>query len=203
MRITRALAILVLATIMAAGTAAVAFAQAPAPLTGPAAAAKATPYKARGEVTFISERGFRVKNLLGETETVVVDAKTRFRLPGRNDITFADLKIGDRVMVLGRTSAKSANEVYTARLVNIEPRRPRVHQAAGTVTASSAASLTIKNLRGQDVTFVINDKTRVVPKNAVIMVGDKVAVVGAQARGENDIVAKVITVRRAPAPKTL
>ena len=71
-------------------------------------------------------------------------------------------------MVLGR---KSADDVFTARLVNIEPRRPRVHEAAGTVTATSATSLTLKNLRGEEVTFVINDKTRIVPKDAVIKKG--------------------------------
>jgi hypothetical protein len=199
MRITRALAILALATIMAVSTAAVTFAQAPAPPAGPAVPAQATPHKARGQVSAISEHGFRVTNLQGEIETVLVTDNTRFRLPGRNNLTIADLKLGDKVMVLGRISA---DKVFTARLVNIEPRRPRVHQAAGTVTASSAISLTIKNLRGQDVTFIINDKTRTVPKDAMINVGDKVAVVGAQAWGEQDIVAKVITVRKAPAPKT-
>jgi hypothetical protein len=181
MRITRALAILAVASIMTASTAAVTFAQAPAPPANPA-------------------RGFRVRNLFGEIEAVMIVDNTRFRLPGRDDITFADLKAGDRVVVLG---SKSAGGVFTARLVNIEPRHPRLHQAAGTVTASSAASLTLKNLRGQEVTFVINNKTRIVPREVVIRKGDKVAVVGVQAWAEKDIVAKVITVKKAPATKTL
>jgi hypothetical protein len=200
MRITRALAMLALATIMVLTTVATSFAQAPAPPAGPATAAEARPHKFRGQVTVMSERGFRVENARGDVEAVRVNEDTRFRLPGRKDITFADLKIGDKVMVLGR---KSADNVFTARLVNIEPRRPRVHQAAGTVTASSATSLTLNNPRGQAVTFVINDKTRIVPKDTVITVGDKVAVVGTQAWGETEIVAKIVTVKKAPAPKTL
>ena len=198
MRITRALAMLALATIMAVTTAATSFAQAPAPAAAPPAAAEARPHKARGQVTVMSERGFQVKNARGDVEAVVINDNTRFRLPGHKDTTFADLKIGDRVMVLG---CKSAAEVFTARLVNIEPRRPRVHQAAGTVLAASPTSLTLTNLRGQEVTFVINDKTRFVPKGAVIKVGDKVAVVGAQAWGEKEIVAKVIAIKRNPTPK--
>ena len=200
MRITRALAMLALATMMAVTTAATAFAQAPAPSADPAATAEARPHKVRGLVTAMSERGFRMKNLHGEIEAVLVNDNTRFRLPGHKDITFADLKKSDKVMVLGR---KSANDVFTARLVNIEPRRPRVHEAAGTVTATSATSLTLKNLRGEVVTFVINDKTRIVPKDAVIKMGDKVAVVGAQAWGEKQIVAKVVAIKKDPAPKPI
>jgi hypothetical protein len=196
MRISRALTMLALATILAITS----YAQAPAPPAGAAATAEARPHTVRGQVTVISEHGFRVKNPRGEVEAVLVNDNTRFRLPGRKDITFADLKVGDKVIVLGREPAGGA---FSARLVNIEPRRPQVHQAAGTVTASSATSLTLKNLRGLEVTFVINAKTRIVPKDSVIRVGDKVAVVGAQAWGEKDIVAKVITVRKAPAPKTL
>ena len=129
----------------------------------------------------------------------LVNDNTRFRLPGQKDVTFADLKVGDKVMVLG---GKAAADVFTARLVNIEPRRPRIHAAAGTVTAVSATSLSITNLRGDPVTFVINDKTRIVPKDAMIKVGDKVAVVGAQAWGEKEIVAKVVTIRRDPGDQT-
>jgi hypothetical protein len=203
MRITRTLVMLALVTVMAVTTAATALAQAPAPAADPAAttgAANAQPHKVRGLVTAMSERGFRVKSLKGDIETVVVTDNTRFRLPGHKDITFTDLKIGDKVMVLGH---KSADDVFTARLVNIEPRRPQVREAAGTVTAASSTSLTLDTLRGEKVTFVINDKTRIVPKDTVIKVGDKVAVVGAQAWGEKEIVAKVITVKRNPAPKPI
>ena len=81
MRITRTLAMLALATIMAVTTAATAFAQAPAPAANPAATAEARPHKVRGLVTAMSERGFRVKNLHGDIEAVVVSDNTRFRLP--------------------------------------------------------------------------------------------------------------------------
>ncbi len=200
MRITRTLVMLALGTIMAVTTAATAFAQAPAPPADQVAAVDARPHKVRGLVTAMSERGFRVKNLRGDVEAVLVNDNTRFRLPSHKDITFADLKIGDKVMVLGH---RTVDDVFTARLVNIEPRRPRVHGAAGTVTASSATSLTLKNLRGEEVTFVVNDKTRIVPKDTVIKVGDKVAVVGAQAWGEKEIVAKVVAIKKNPAPKPL
>jgi hypothetical protein len=200
MRITRTFAILALVTVLAAVTAATAFAQSPVPPTGPAAAANAQPHQVHGLVTAVSERGFRVKSPQGDVVGVAVTAATRFRLPGHKDVTFADLKVGDRVLVLGR---KNAGGVFTAGLVNIQPRRPRVHAAAGAVTATSATSLTLKSLRGEDVTFVVNDKTRIVPKDTVIKVGDRLAVVGAQAWGEKEIVARVITVKKAPAAKTL
>ena len=150
MRITRALVVLALATIMAVTTAATALAQAPAPPAGQAAAVDARPHKVRGLVTAMSDRGFRVKNLKGDMEAVLVNDNTRFRLPGHKDMTFADLEVGDKVMVLGHMSGK---DVFTAKLVNIEPRRPRVHEAAGTVTAVSATSLTVNNLRGEKVDF--------------------------------------------------
>ncbi len=200
MRIKRSLIMLALASILAITTAATALAQTTPPPAAPAATAAARPHAVRGLVTAMSERGFRVKNLRGEAEAVLVNDKTRFRLPGQKDVTFADLKVGDRVTVLG---GKPAAGVFTARLVNIEPRRPRIHAAAGTVTAVSATSLSITNLRGDLVTFVINDKTRIVPKDAVIQVGDKVAVAGVQPWGEKDIVAKIVTIRRDPAPKQL
>lgn len=200
MRIKRSLVVLALATILAVTTAATTLAQTVPPPTDPAVAAEARPHLARGLVTAKSERGFRISGPRGDVDLILVNDKTRFRLPGQKDVTFEDLKEGDRVLVLG---GGASAEAFTARLVIIEPRRPRIHTAAGTVTAVSATSLSITNLRGDAVTFVINDKTRILPKDAKIEVGDKVGVAGIQPWGEKEIVAKVVTIRRAPETKPL
>lgn len=152
-----------------------------------------------GTVLSKAENSFIVQTKNGRQVTANVNGQTRFYLPGKRDATFADLQIGDRVMVNGWLEGST----FTARLVVIAPRRPIIRHALGTVTAYDAGkSITVQPARGNPVTFTINERTRIVyPKGiSEIKIGDRVVVVGEQAWpwGETPIVARVIIVIKAP-----
>lgn len=153
----------------------------------------ARPRMVRGVVVSKEARSFEIKKPDGSTLIIAVNAQTKFRLPGTSDAGFKDLRKGDRVTVLGR--AVQGGEPV-ARLVNIEPRRPKVVRLAGTVTHADNNRLTIDTLKGDSVTLTLNDKTRFIPADAKPKKGDKVAVVGAQAWGEEEIVARLVAVRK-------
>lgn len=192
-RIVKVTAVLALTVMVLLVTSMAAFAQGPTQLD----AAIARPGGVHGVVVAKAVRGFEVRTGSGDLRRVAVDDNTKFRLAGHQNVTYKDLEIGDRVTVVGRAEKDAP---LRARLVNIEPRRPKIHRILGTVTEASEESITVKNLKGESVTILVNDKTRIVPKDAEIEKGDKVLVLATQARGSEDIVARLIAVKGAKAP---
>lgn len=154
----------------------------------------------RGLVTAQSRAGFEVRARLG-TVIVAVNDQTRYRLAGQGEVKAAELKIGDQVTVAGRVEGT----VYTARGVQIAARRPIVRYAIGQVSAyQSGSSVTVKPLAGEPVTFTINAKTniRYAKGGTQVNIGDRVAVVGGQAPGKSEVIARLIVVIPAGAAAT-
>jgi hypothetical protein len=96
--------------------------------------------------------------------------------------TLADLKAGDRVVVQGRTSDDAKS--FIARRVHVLPAAEGVGERAthlvGSVTSSSASSLTIKLADGSSPSVAISADTKIRPQGktvADLTVGTKVTVV--------------------------
>jgi hypothetical protein len=96
--------------------------------------------------------------------------------------TLADLKAGDRVVVQGRTSADAKS--FIARRVHVLPAAEgageRATHLVGSVTSSSASSLTIKLADGSSQSVSISADTKIRPQGktlADLTAGTKVTVV--------------------------
>ena len=174
-------------------TTAGAFAQA----AGPEPGSEARPRAVRGIVVDKSARAFEIRKADGDRLTVLVDAQTKFRMDRHPGFGLKDLQRGDQVTALGKVDK---NGDLTARLVNVAPRKPKVIRLAGTVTHADNNRLTVETPKGDSVTLTLNDKTRFVPADAKPKKGDRVTVVGVKAWGEEEIVARLVAMRKAPAP---
>ena len=192
MRVPRTPIILALALALLLATVAGASAQTPDPQVKPDGRLQVV----HGLVTAKTASAFDVKTPANAIKTVSVDAKTRFQLIGRKDVSFLDLQPGDKITALGRAE----NGIFTARLVMIEARRPTVRWTAGTVIDVTPSRLAVKNLRGKTITFTLDDKTRILPKHTEIKAGDKVLVLGVQPWGQKEILAKLVVVRKGVPP---
>ncbi len=73
-----------------------------------------------GQVTAIEGTTLTIETRQGE-KTILTDENTRFRIPGVEDPSIADIKVGDRVVVLGR---RDESGDFTARLVGV-PKKGR------------------------------------------------------------------------------
>jgi hypothetical protein len=113
--------------------------------------------------------------------------ETRFRVPGVEDATLADLKVGDRIVALG---GKDESGDFVAKVVAV-PRRPRRIVVRGEVTAVDEGSFALDTPHRGEVTVIITDETRFrIPGDADpglddIAVGDQVGVIGHKDRDGN------------------
>jgi hypothetical protein len=102
-----------------------------------------------GTVGDVTSDTFTVKQPDGTTRTVSVDSSTTYTL-GKNAATKADLKNGLQVDVEGTTTG----DTFTASAVHIVP-----SVLAGTVTAKTAAELTITKRDGSTATITVDSST--------------------------------------------
>jgi hypothetical protein len=123
-----------------------------------------------------------------EGKRVRTTDETRFRVPGVEDATLADLKVGDRIAALG---SKDESGDFVARIVAVVPRRPRRIVVRGEVTAVDEGSFALDTPHRDEVTVIITDETRFrIPGDADpglddIAVGDRVGVIGRKDRDGN------------------
>jgi len=118
--------------------------------------------------------------------------ETRFRVPGIEDATLADLKVGDHIVALG---GKDESGDFVAKIVAVVLRRPRRIVVRGEVTAVDEGSFTLDTPHRGEVTVIITDETRFRipgdddPGLDDIVVGDRVGVIGHKDR-EGNLVAR-------------
>ena len=148
-------------------------------------------YKFRGQVTAIQDSAITVNRPDGPT-TVVTDDHTRFRVPGVENPTLADVHVGDLVGVLAfgqEDGTILAKAVAVLKGVKFQ----------GQVTAKNGATLTIQTDKGP-VDVLTDDHTRYrVPgvENPTlddVHVGDKVGVVAVSQGAGGGLLAKGIGV---------
>lgn len=149
--------------------------------------------RVRGEVTAMGDGTFELATADG-TVSVVVDARTRFRLPGIAEPSLADLTVGDRISVTG---LHLDDGTFLARLVASV--RPRIEERTGVVAAVDAESITVQLPRGSEVTAGVTGETVVFVPGVVdatiadIAVGDTVRV-RAEVVGQDEFAALRIVV---------
>jgi hypothetical protein len=132
-----------------------------------------------GSLTAASKTSITVHSARG-TDTVVALTSTTVIRKGDATIAAADLKVGDQVHV----QAVSANGVNTATLVLVQREVEDEHhplEVSGTITAVSAASITVHDAQGNNVILMLTANTIIRKGDASVAAtdlktGDKVEV---------------------------
>ena len=105
----------------------------------------------RGTVSDLSATGFKVTTRGGTVWTVTVDGSTRYQV-GSADGSRSDVANGSTVVVLGTSTGEHA---LAATTVRVAP-----DQVGGTVTATTADTITIETRDGSSVTATVDAETR-------------------------------------------
>jgi len=148
-------------------------------------------HKLRGQVTVISGNAITVERPDGLT-TVVTDDHTRYRVPGVDNPTLADVQVGDLV---GIVAFGQDDGTLLAKAVAVL----RGVRFRGEVTARNGAVLTLSTAKGpQDVTTDADTRYRVSgvenPTLEDVNVGDRVAVIAVTQGVGGGLLAKGIAV---------
>ncbi len=139
----------------------------------------------RGAVTAVSDSGFTLKTLNGQTAAVTATEATRYRIPGIQNPSLADIKVG--MVVQARGTWSSDNTTFAAQNVVATTREMiRQHLVRGTVTAvdPTAGTLALKTPQAVEWTIHTVEQTRYRipavqnPTLADVKVGDQAIVVG-------------------------
>jgi hypothetical protein len=155
----------------------------------------------RGEVTAISDSGFTLNTLNGRTANVTVSETTRYRIPGIQNPSLADIKAG--MVVQARGTWNSDNTAFAAQNVVATTREMiRQHLVRGIVTAvdPTAGTLTLKTPQAVEWTIHTTDQTRYripevqEPTLADVKVGDQALVFGRRGATEREGTALLVTV---------
>ena len=152
----------------------------------------------RGEVLAVEGNTLAVKTPRRGEVSVSTDENTRFRVPGVENPTIADVEVGNMVLAAGQRSEQDGT--FTARAVAVVPRRPlRRNLLRGQVTAVGDGQLTLARPDGPEVTVLITADTRFripgveEPGLDDIEPGDRIGVFG-QPDESGQIVAKLVVV---------
>ena len=155
----------------------------------------------RGEVTAVSDSGFTLNTLNGRTAAVTVIETTRYRIPGIQNPSLADIKAG--MVVQARGTWSSDNTTFAAQNVAAATREViRQHLVRGVVTAvdSAAGTLALKTPQAVEWTIHTTDQTRYLipgvqePTLADVKVGDHALAVGRPGATAREGTALLVTV---------
>ncbi len=156
----------------------------------------------QGEVTAVAlDSGTLAVDTRRGEWTVHTTDDTRYRIPGVENPTLADVQVGDRVIVAGKPDEDSDN-TGTARLIAVLPKN--LVKGRGQVTAIEGSTLTVETRRGP-YTVVADEGTRYRardiedPSLADVQVGDAIFVIGLE-QDDGTILAKVIGILGQMAP---
>ncbi len=155
----------------------------------------------RGAVTAVSDSGFTLKTLNGQTAAVTATEATRYRIPGIQNPSLADIKVG--MVVQARGTWSSDNTTFAAQNVVATTREMiRQHLVRGVVTAvdPTAGTLALKTPQAVEWTIHTTDQTRYripeveTPTLADVKVGDQAVVFGRKGATAQEGTALLVTV---------
>lgn len=157
------------------------------------------PVSLRGRVTDVAETALRVR-MRENVVTVAITDSTRIRVPGVENPTIADIRIGDWVLVVGHPTGLCRIQ---ARAVGVLP-PVSAHRfvVRGEVLTVAASTLTVQDPNDTH-TIRTDDKTRFrvpdveEPTILDIQVGDHIVAVGTP-EDDGALLARLILVRRPP-----
>jgi hypothetical protein len=165
----------------------------------------------RGEVLSVDpENRLLTVEARGQKEgvwTVNTTEETRYRVPGVQNPTLADINAEDHVLVVGRPN-EDAEKSGTARLIAVIPERFRdAALVRGEVTGvnNGHQTFTLHTLRGDDITVLTDESTRYRTRDDQdvsfkdINKGTKVVVIGKRVEDQaSTIQAKIVGIQLAP-----
>ncbi|UCC65382.1 MAG: hypothetical protein JSV36_10200 [Anaerolineae bacterium] len=123
-----------------------------------------------------------------QEKRVLTTDETTFRVPGVEEATIDDLKLGDRIVALGHWGE---DEDFVARSVTAIRWRPRRVAVRGQVTAVGEGFLTLETAHRGELTFTVTEETQFRipgdddPGLEDIVLGDRVGVIGYRDRDGN------------------
>lgn len=139
-----------------------------------------------------------------ETWTVQTTEDTKYRVPGVDNPSLADIAVGQQVLVVGRKTGDSDNSGVAWRIAVIPAEFKDSQRLGGKVTGLSGDTFTLSGPRG-DFTVQTSAETRYRIRGggdatfADITVGGKVLVVGQPVAGQdNTIAAQVVGIGNKP-----
>ncbi len=151
----------------------------------------------RGQVTAIEDTTLVVNTPNGQEVRIVTDDQTRFRVPGVENPTIADVAVGSQLMVYGGRDEEGTLRAQA--VVVIPADRLQQQMARGEVKAIEGTTLTVGAPKGQERTVLTDGETRFRIANveearlADIQVGDTILALGDPDQAGN-LVAKVLAV---------
>jgi hypothetical protein len=159
----------------------------------------------RGEVTAVSDEGFTLKTRSGQEVGMVVTSDTRYRIPGAESPSLADVQVGMLALVRGTWSE---DEIFVAQGVGAGNREQirrwviRRHTIRGEVTAVDldSGTLTVDTQRGEWTVHTTDDTRYRIPDVegptlADVQVGDRITVAGRpDEEGDNAGTARIVAV---------
>jgi len=160
------------------------------------------PISLRGRVTSVAEASLTVQ-VRENVATVTITATTQIRVPGVENPTLSDIRIGDWVLAVGRPTGVCRIE---ARAVGVLPPISLERFAVrGKVQSIAGTTLTVEDDKGTH-TILTDDQTRFrvlgveEPTIADIQVGDRILILGKPA-DEGALLARLIIAGRPPESK--
>lgn len=154
--------------------------------------------KALGQVQSIADSTLTITKPDGSTVNVATTAETKYHAKGIENPSFADIKVGDIVIVVGQLN----DSTLTAAQIGFQTPRARTGPlAAGKIATINGGTLTLQQPFGQSMTVTTDANTFVVQRGADgltaisvsdLQVGDGVAVLGMRSSYGKSIAAKAI-----------
>lgn len=145
-----------------------------------------------GTVSELSDGGFKVTTRDGSVWTVATDGSTAYRY-GAADGSRADVANGDRVLVLGESTGDDALRATTVQVAG--------DRVAGTITAKTADTITIRTRGGETLTVHLSSDTEyrlrgVEDASLADLTVDMVVGVSGRERSDGSIDAALVTTGR-------
>jgi len=129
-----------------------------------------------------------------QEKRVLTTDETTFRVPGVEEATIEDLKLGDRILALGHWGEDGD---FVARSVAAIRWRPRRVAVRGQVTAVGEGFITVETARRGELTFTVTEETQFRipgdddPGLEEIVLGDWAVVIGTQHR-DGSLIARLV-----------
>jgi len=153
-----------------------------------------------GTIKTISSASFVITTKKQGDVTIVVNAETKYKVPGVKNATLASFKVEDKIAVL----AVEVSGGNLALHVNLIPGRPIFIQRVGTIEAyQQGTSITLKDKKGELSVFTINSNTKILFKKGAteVKIGEQATVIASRDPGTDQFTAKDILVFTSQQPK--
>jgi hypothetical protein len=139
----------------------------------------------------------------GASVTFVLNSDTKVKIPTMgNTGAIADLLVSEKVTV---SAYKTEDDSLVASMIMVIPGKPvKIHHVGNVTDYQAGASITIQSKDGDLTTFIINNQTKILPKDRIdeLAVGVVVTIIAPRDVTSNQLVAAGIVIHPPQATKT-